>query len=224
MDYIVSNIAQLDDAIDDGADFADYIYLPDGTDLTGASAPRALDCRVIDGAHVTIGSSLPVWLVFENDCSLTVPWEGETQLTFRRRNKHANVVVHLTGWPEGSRSLDTVSKSLERQGITVQAETDCAPALPPERVSASDIQVLGPPHYVWLGESLVANGAPESTKDLQSWDLLDAMFPDSPHLWNAGKYLTRFGRKGDASKHVEDLHKAITYLERAIKAEERNAG
>ena len=80
-----------------------------------------------------------------------------------------------------------------------------------------------PTHYTWIGRALVTNGAPENTKDLQSWDLLDALFPDNPHLWNAGKYLTRFGRKGDASKRVGDLLKAVTYLERAIKAEERNA-
>lgn len=81
-----------------------------------------------------------------------------------------------------------------------------------------------PTHYTWIGEALATNGAPLFTVNLQSWDLLDAIFPDNPHLWNAGKYLTRFGRKGDASKRVEDLRKAIAYLERAIKAEERRAG
>lgn len=80
-----------------------------------------------------------------------------------------------------------------------------------------------PSHYTWLGAALTANGAPESTQDLQSWDLLDALFPDNPHLWNVGKYLTRLGRKGDASKRVEDLRKAAAYLERAIKTEGRNA-
>ena len=77
-----------------------------------------------------------------------------------------------------------------------------------------------PTHYTWIGKALAANGAPENTKDLQSWDLLDALFPDNPHLWNVGKYLTRFGRKGGASKRLEDLRKAATYLERAIKTEE----
>lgn len=90
-------------------------------------------------------------------------------------------------------------------------------------VNISDVQVLGPSHYVWLGEALVSGGAPERTTDLQSWDLLDALFPDNPHLWNVGKYLTRFGRKGGASKRVEDLRKAAAYLERAIKAEENHA-
>lgn len=80
-----------------------------------------------------------------------------------------------------------------------------------------------PEHYTWIGDALARSGAPELSADLQSWDLLDALFPDNPHLWNAGKYLTRFGRKGDASKRVEDLRKAATYLERAIKAEENHA-
>ena len=67
------------------------------------------------------------------------------------------------------------------------------------------------------------SGAPAFSANLQSWDLLDALFPDNPHLWNAGKYLIRFGRKGGSSEHVEDLRKAVTYLERAIKTEENRA-
>lgn len=157
MDYCVASVDQLNEAIDDGADFADYIRLQDGIDLTGVNVPRDLDFRIVKGGHVTV-------LVGEDD-----------------------------------------------------AHRPC------ERVTLSDIQVSGPPHYVWLGEALVTNGAPENTKDLQSWDLLDALFPDNPHLWNVGKYLTRFGRKGDASKRLEDLRKAATYLERAIKAEENHA-
>ena len=82
--------------------------------------------------------------------------------------------------------------------------------------------VSTPAHYMWVGKAIVANGGPKWTADLQSWDLLDALFPDNPHLWNVGKYLTRFGRKGDASKRLEDLRKAATYLQKAIKAEERH--
>lgn len=83
--------------------------------------------------------------------------------------------------------------------------------------------VSEPIHYTWIGEALAQSGAPTLSADLQSWDILDALFPENPHLWNVGKYLTRFGRKGDASKRLEDLHKAATYLERAIKAEGRRA-
>lgn len=95
----------------------------------------------------------------------------------------------------------------------------------PERTIQSVVPggVSEPPHYTWIGEALAANGAPSFAANLQSWDLLDALFPDNPHLWNAGKYLTRFGRKGDMSKRVEDLRKAAAYLERAIKAEDRRA-
>jgi hypothetical protein len=70
---------------------------------------------------------------------------------------------------------------------------------------------------------MAQSGAPTFSANLQSWDILDALFPDNPHLWNVGKYLTRLGRKGDASKRVEDLRKAAAYLERAIKAEENHA-
>ena len=45
------------------------------------------------------------------------------------------------------------------------------------------------------------------------WDILDTFFPDDPHLWAAGKYLIRAGRKGDA---VEDLEKCQRFLSRAI--------
>lgn len=83
--------------------------------------------------------------------------------------------------------------------------------------------VSEPLHYTWIGEALARSGAPAFSADLQSWDLLDALFPENPHLWNVGKYLTRFGRKGDASQRLEDLRKAAAYLERAIKAEGRRA-
>lgn len=84
-------------------------------------------------------------------------------------------------------------------------------------------RVSEPLHYTWIGEALAQTGAPERTADLQSWDLLDALFFDNPNLWNVGKYLTRFARKGDASKRVEYLRKAAAYLERAIKMEEQHA-
>lgn len=223
MDYYVNSADQLNEAIDDGADFADYIHLQDGMDLTGVNVPRDLDLRIVKGGHVTVDSSLPAWLVFEYDCSLTVIWDGVCALSFGEPYSGVSASVRLVGWPEGGSELHALREILERYGVTVLVGEDDAHR-PCERVALSDVQVSGPPHYVWLGEALVANGAPENTKDLQSWDLLDALFPDNPHLWNVGKYLTRFGRKGDAGKRVEDLRKAATYLERAIKAEERHAG
>lgn len=223
MDYLVSSLTQLVEAIDAGANFSDYIYLQDGTDLTGANVTRELDYRIAYGGQIAVGSSLPAWFVFEYDCSLTVRWEGECVLSFAPPYDGVDVVVRLVGWPEDGPEVRAVQDLLYSKGIKVLVGEDntCRPL---EGVAASDIQVLGPPHYVWLGEALAANGASENTKDLQSWDLLDALFPDNPHLWNVGKYLTRFGRKGDAGKRVEDLRKAATYLERAIKAEGRHAG
>ena len=221
MDYFVSNLTELVEAVDAGANFADYIYLQDGTDLTGANVIRELDYRIADGGHVTVGSSLPAWFVFEYDCSLTVRWDGECVLSFAPPYDGVDAVVRLVGWPEDDPEVRAVQDLLYPKGIKVLVGEDDTTT--PERIAASDARVLGPPHYVWLGEALVANGAPENTKDLQSWDLLDTLFPDNPHLWNVGKYLTRFGRKGDASKRLEDLRKAATYLERAIKAEENRA-
>lgn len=221
MDYLVSNPTQLVEAIDAGANFADYILLQDGTDLTGANVTRELDYRIADGGHVTVGSSLPAWFVFEHDCSLTVRWEGECVLSFAPPYDGADVVVRLVGWPDDGPEVRAVQDLLYPKGIKVLAGEEDTTT--PERIAASDVQVLDPPHYVWLGEALAKTGAPAFSANLQSWDLLDALFPDNPHLWNAGKYLTRFGRKGDSSKRVEDLRKAAAYLERAINAEERNA-
>lgn len=221
MDYFVSNLTQLAEAVDAGANFADFIYLRDGTDLTGANVTRELDYRIANGGHVTVGSSLPAWFVFEYDCSLTVRWEGECELSFAPPCDGVIAVVRLVGWPEDGPEVRAVQDTLYPRGIKVLVVEDDTTT--PERTPTGAVQAPGPPHYVWLGEALVSSGAPECTADLQSWDILDALFPDNPHLWNAGKYLTRYGRKGDASKRVEDLRKAITYLERAIRTEERNA-
>lgn len=222
MDYLVSNPTQLVEAIDAGANFSDYIYLQDGTDLTGANVTRELDYRIANGGRVTVGSSLPAWFVFEHDCSLTVRWEGDYVLSFAPPYDGVDAVVRLVGWPEDDPEVCAIQDLLYQKGIKVLVgEGDTTT---PERTPAGAVQLPGPPHYVWLGEALVGGGAPGRTADLQSWDLLDALFPDNPHLWNVGKYLTRFGRKGDSSKRLEDLHKAATYLERAIKAEERHAG
>ena len=79
-----------------------------------------------------------------------------------------------------------------------------------------------PEHYTWLGGAIAARGGPERTADLQSWDFLDAIAPDDPHVWNALKYLTRLGRKGGAANRIVDLRKACAYLDRAISQEGRS--
>lgn len=83
-------------------------------------------------------------------------------------------------------------------------------------------EVDSPEHYTWLGGAITAKGGPECTADLQSWDVLDAIAPDDPHVWNALKYLARLGRKGGADRRIVDLRKARAYLDRAIIREERN--
>lgn len=221
MDYQVSNITELEDAIADGATVSDSIYLQDGTDLRGADVTKELDYQLAANAHATVDSSLPSWFTFKHDCSLTIHWDRECALTFGAPFSGVNAVVRLVGWPN-TPATEAVIKTLKSRDATVLIYED-DDAVDPGCTPASAVQVPGPPHYTWVGEALAANGAPAFSADLQSWDLLDALFPENPHLWNVGKYLTRFGRKGDASKRLEDLRKAATYLERAIKAEGRRA-
>lgn len=221
MDYRVSNIPELESAIADGATFLDSIYLQDGTNLRGADVTEELDYRLAANAHAVADSSLPSRFVFKYDCSLTIHWDRECALTFGTPFSGVNAVVRLVGWPNIP-VAEAVINTLKSHGVTVLIYEDYG-AVDLGCTPASAVQVPGPPHYTWLGEALAANGAPALSADLQSWDLLDALFPGNPHLWNVGKYLTRFGRKGDASKRLEDLRKAATYLERAIKAEENRA-
>lgn len=67
--------------------------------------------------------------------------------------------------------------------------------------------VKNPSHY----QLVLADGTV-----IQCWDLLDALFPDDPLLWNAGKYLFRAGRK-DAL--AQDLGKLVRYVERRLARE-----
>lgn len=97
MDYFVSSLTRLTEAVAAGANFADYILLQDGTDLTGANVTRELDYRIANGGHVTVGSSLPASFVFEHDCSLTVRWEGECVLSFAPPYDGVDAVVRLVG-------------------------------------------------------------------------------------------------------------------------------
>lgn len=82
--------------------------------------------------------------------------------------------------------------------------------------------VKSPSHYTWLGDAIVREGGPQDTDMLESWDVLDALFPDDPLLWNATKYLTRYGRKGASNRRIVDLRKAVEYIERRIAKLERS--
>lgn len=75
--------------------------------------------------------------------------------------------------------------------------------------------VESPSHYTWLGQSLAALGLSDAA-NVESWDVLDAAFPQDPLLWNCGKYLMRQGRKGGEAGRLEDLCKARAYLDRRI--------
>lgn len=94
-----------------------------------------------------------------------------------------------------------------------------------EAVTAREDAVESPEHYTWLGQALAALGL-RDVVNVESWDVLDALFPDDPLLWNAGKYLTRRGRKGVVGMtaleaEVQDLRKARAYLDRRITTVER---
>lgn len=91
--------------------------------------------------------------------------------------------------------------------------------------TAREDVVEQPAHYMWLGQALAALGLTD-VANVESWDVLDALFPDDPLLWNAGKYLTRRGRKGlvgmtALEAEVQDLRKARAYLDRRIEMTER---
>nr|DAE82165.1 MAG TPA: nucelotide kinase [Caudoviricetes sp.] len=112
--------------------------------------------------------------------------------------------------------VDTVRKIGALYGRDVEADSD--------DLEEEGDDVGAPEHYTWLGGKIIAQGGPESTVDLESWDVLDAFAPDDPHVWNAVKYIARLGRKGGASSRIVDLRKARAYLDRAISQEERNSG
>lgn len=50
--------------------------------------------------------------------------------------------------------------------------------------------------------------------DVQHWDMVYAVFGGDYLVGNATKYLARLGKKGDVEKSIEDLDKAIHYLQK----------
>lgn len=60
----------------------------------------------------------------------------------------------------------------------------------------------------------MVNHPPHYTKGkYEAADVLDDWFLTEPHLWNAGKYMSRWDAKGDP---VENLEKAIWFINRKI--------
>lgn len=50
---------------------------------------------------------------------------------------------------------------------------------------------------------------------LESFDVIEAFFPDKPYRWAPFKYLVRAGKK-PGQDEVQDLRKAIWWIEREI--------
>nr|DAX58197.1 MAG TPA: nucelotide kinase [Caudoviricetes sp.] len=129
---------------------------------------------------------------------------GEGVLVIHEPTHKAAPLTATTYWEDGTK---TVEELLEPATIT---------ALPIDDVKS-------PSHYTWLGDAIVREGGPQDTDMIESWDVLDALFPDDPLLWNATKYLTRYGRKGSSNRRIVDLRKAVEYIERRIAKLEHDA-
>lgn len=172
-----------------------------------------LDVVVSPEGEVVASSSVSNWY-FMDGGSLTLKWGGDNRACVVANVKDGATVT-LIDYPDG---VEPGSSSANIGEVKFVRQT--SGSTPPSDGTALDV---GPEHYIWVGRAITDNGGPVRTEYLQSWDILDALFPDDPHLWNAGKYLTRCGRKGGREKRGEDLRKALTYLERAIEKEERRA-
>lgn len=129
---------------------------------------------------------------------------GKGVLVIHESARKAAPLTATIHWRDGTK---TVEEPLGPATIT---------ALPADDVKS-------PSHYTWLGDAIVREGGPQDTDMIESWDVLDALFPDDPLLWNATKYLTRYGRKGSSNRRIVDLRKAVEYIERRIAKLKRDA-
>nr|DAV54701.1 MAG TPA: nucelotide kinase [Caudoviricetes sp.] len=209
-EYVVNTQDEWSALISGGdATFSDYIHIRGAVTIDAPQADK-LDIYIEAGGVVVAKSgSGNAYTMCGGKLSIT--WCGSNRdYIYASEARDAQPVVELVGWPSDKQPCTYGDNGVPVRVVRVDS-------------AATGEPVGEPPHYTWVGEALAQSGAPEFSANLQSWDLLDALFPDNPHLWNVGKYLTRFGRKGDASKRLEDLRKAAAYIERAIKAEERNA-
>lgn len=125
------------------------------------------------------------------------------------------LVIH-----EPARKTAPLTASIRWEDGTKTVEELLGPATITE-LPIDDVKT--PAHYTWLGDAIVREGGPQDTDMIESWDVLDALFPDDPLLWNATKYLTRYGRKGSSNRRIVDLRKAVEYIERRIAKLERDA-
>lgn len=204
-DYDVHRYADLGDAIRDGATTHDTIHVL-GMLAVPASTPE-VDYRVERSGTLVIASSSPSSVHMAGGV-LRMVYDRRLALTLYGSDIPGGT-VELVDFPADA--ADAVARIGAPYGWEIIREQ-----------SASD-ETEAPGHYTWLGQAIADMSGITRVTDLQSWDVLDAIAPDDPHVWNALKYLTRLGRKGDSSRRVVDLRKAAAYLGRAIEVEAHHA-
>lgn len=164
--------------------------------------------------------------------------QGGPHVRWAKAAYPASGTIILRGYPEHMTPVNTIfgegvltihepSHKAASPTATIHWEDDTKTVeelLKPATIAALPIDdVKSPSHYTWLGDAIVREGGPQDTDMIESWDVLDALFPNDPLLWNATKYLARYGRKGSSNRRIVDLRKAVEYIERRIAKLERNA-
>lgn len=206
--YYVYRHADLARAIEAGASLKDAIHILGDVPISADTPP--LDYWVHPGGLLSIASTSEACVRLAGG-HLHIVGDGPMALQVCGTDIPYGRVT-LVGC--SASDVDTVRKI----GLLYEWDVEADSA----DLEAEDDGVDSPEHYTWLGGAIVAQGGPEHTVDLESWDVLDAITPDDPHVWNTLKYIARLGRKGGASSRIVDLRKARTYLDRAIIREERN--
>lgn len=208
--YLVYRAAALTQAVKAGASMEDVIHILGDVPVSADVPP--LDYWVHPDALLSIASTSEASIHIAGG-HLHIVGSGPLGLQPYGTDTPGGRVTLVGCSPSDVRLVERIGAPY---GWDVEADIDL-------RDPEGDV-VSSPEHYTWLGEAIVARGGPEHTGDLQSWDILDAVAPDDPHVWNALKYVTRLGRKGDASSRIVDLRKARAYLDRAISQEECDSG
>ena len=224
-DYILRTQEDYEQLDREVISFMDNIFIQGDIDLDHSIGEWDIYIR---SGNVSAPSSLRSWLTLDGG-TLTLVWDGDYQVDIGGYERRRSVVI-LDGWPgdrvpedEPSIGVSFIRKDTPVATITYEdGRTETEEIIGEVKIRPVD-EVASPVHYTWIGRAITRAGGPERTEDLESWDILDALFPDDPHLWNAGKYLTRLGRKGSEVRRIVDLRKARTYLDRAIRREERDA-
>lgn len=70
-------------------------------------------------------------------------------------------------------------------------------------MSAANQKQIGGNHY-------------RTDSDIQHWDVVYLVYGGDYLLGNASKYMARIGKKGDITKSIEDLEKAVHYLQKKL--------